>query len=517
MYTTTNLLFSLNRLLCVGLCAASIAISSAQNPVPALKITGPKVSNAGNFVVGYRFILEKPMKVTALGIFDQNMDGQLNAAESVPIAIWKNSGAKVASAQVAPGTPVEEGAFYVNIEPVALAAGTYVIGAVTRVNEERFFYDSDIETAPGVKWVEGRYKHGTVLDLPKSVNGNKAAYFGPVFKIVSDTALQAAAQTELRVIQPTERAIFQRDGQGKGSVPIEIALSGKPADTVEVRAILREAQTPASAWVKVAGTAQLDLPSGWYQLEFRATKDGGEVAAAKVEHVGVGEVFVTCGQSNSANHGAPRQKAQDERISSCDFNTGQWRRGDDPQPGASGGGGSPWALLGDLLVKKTGVPVGFVCVGVGSTAVQFWTPAGKGYSRLKQALALVGPNGCRAVLWHQGESDSNQGTPAEKYAEMLGATIAQSRKDAGWDVPWGVAEASFNPAPEVTAEKQAAIAEGQKMVTATVPGVFQGPTTNGFRELGFLSDKVHFNAQGLAAHAKGWADALAMIPGSESK
>lgn len=506
-----------NRLLCIALCAASVAIATAQSPVPALTIAGSQASNSGNFVVGYRFTLEKPMKVTALGIFDQNMDGQLNASESVPVAIWDESGAEVASVEVVPGTPVEEGAFYAQIEPVALAAGTYVIGALTHLDEERFFYDSSIETAPGVKWVEGRYANGTVLAIPNLVNDREVAYFGPVFKVVSDSALQAAAQTELRILQPAERAIFQRNGEGRGSVPIEIALSGKAADTVEVRAIHRTSQVSASDWIKVAGKAQLDLPGGWYQLDFRALKDGGEVAAAKVEHVGVGEVFVTCGQSNSANHGSPPQKAQDERVSSCDFKTGKWRHGDDPQPGASGGGGSPWALLGDLLVKKTGVPVGFVSVGVGSTAVQFWTPAGEGYSRLKQALDIVGRNGCRAVLWHQGESDSKQGTPAEKYAEMLGATIAQSRKDAGWNVPWGVAVASFIPAPEATDEKQAAVAEGQKMVAATVPGVFQGPTTDGFRERGFLHDNVHFNAQGLAAHAQGWADVLTMIPGSESQ
>lgn len=140
-----------------------------------------------------------------------------------------------------------------------------------------------------------------------------------------------------------------------------------------------------------------------------------------------------------------------------------------------------------------------------------------GYSRLKQALTLVGRNGCRAVLWHQGESDSILGTPSEKYAEMLGGTIVQSRKDAGWDVPWGVAVASFHPAPEATAGKQAAISEGQKKVVSTLPRVFQGPTTDGFRERGFLSDKVHFNALGLAAHAQGWADALTTISGSESQ
>ena len=94
---------------------------------------------------------------------------------------------------------------------------------------------------------------------------------------------------------------------------------------------------------------------------------------------------------------------------------------------------------------------------------------------------------------------------------MLGEVIAQSRKDAGWDVPWGVALASFHPDPKATAERQAAVVEGQQRVISTVAGVFQGPGTDSFHTRGFLADTVHFNAQGLAAHAQGWADALAPL------
>jgi hypothetical protein len=50
--------------------------------------------------------------------------------------------------------------------------------------------------------------------------------------------------------------------------------------------------------------------------------------------------------------------------------------------------------------------------------------------------------------------------------------------------------------------------EGQQKVIATVAGVFQGPETDSFHTRGLLKDSVHFNAQGLAAHAQGWADAL---------
>lgn len=315
----------------------------------------------------------------------------------------------------------------------------------------------------------------------------------------------------LTVTQPTDRAIFQRDKLGKAQVPVAITVPDGQADKVEVRALDRQTKSTVKDWSTITSGMKLTLPAGWYQLEFRATKAGSEVATASVDRVGVGDVFVTCGQSNSANYGSPAQKAEDERISSCHYETGIWQHGNDPQPGASFGGGSPWALLGNLLVKKYGVPVGFICVGVGSTRVGNWTPQGSCYPRLKQALQLAGPGGCRAVLWHQGESDSIAGTSSEKYAEMLSQVIAQSRQDAGWDVPWGVALASYHPKPAATAERQAAVVQGQRKAIATVPGVFQGPETDSFHTRGFLADTVHFNAQGLAAHAQGWADALAPL------
>lgn len=323
--------------------------------------------------------------------------------------------------------------------------------------------------------------------------------------------LEVQAAMAPPIIQsPRERAIFQRDDKNAGQIPVICTAPLAAGTTIEVRAINKKTGNPANEWTTLASVGntckgQLTLQAGWYKLEFRSQN----ASIGTVEHVGVGEVLITCGQSNSANHGKPPQKAQDERVSTCHFGNGFWRHGDDPQPGASGKGGSPWALLGDLLVKKYDVPVGFICVGVGGTPVSFWTPRGKGYAQLKRALQIVGPHGCRAVLWHQGESDSIAGTTAENYAKMLGSTIAQSRKDAGWDVPWGVALASFHPSPKATPERQTAIIEGQKKVIATVPGVFQGAETDSYHTRGWLADTVHFNDKGLAAHAQGWADALA--------
>jgi len=497
----------MKHLIIAALMFAATARAAEETPLPALTVTTGANSKGGDFVVGYRFTLDEPTTVTALGMTDQNEDGILNEPEPVEVAIWDATGEQIVTAKVPLTATADNGAFYIAIEPVKLDAGSHVIGAVTHKGGERFFYDSPIEAVPGVRWEEGRFAVGATLVFPQTKR-QASSYFGPVFKVLTSAATALNTASPLSVTQPTERAIFQRNQRGMAEVPVAATIKDGQADTVEVRALDRQTKATVKDWAKVTAGMKLTLPTGWYQFEFRAMKAEAAVATATVERVGVGEVFVTCGQSNSANYGGPQQKAQDDRVSSCNFQNGLWQHGDDPQPGASGGGGSPWALLGDHLVKKYDAPVGFICLGVGSTMVSYWTPTGKGYPRLQQALQLTHEHGVRAVLWHQGESDSIAGTSAENYAKMLGAAITQSRKDAGWDVPWGVALASFHPAKEATAERQAAVVEGQQKVIATVPGVFQGPETDSFHTRGLLKDSVHFNAQGLAAHAQGWADAL---------
>ena len=71
---------------------------------------------------------------------------------------------------------------------------------------------------------------------------------------------------------------------------------------------------------------------------------------------------------------------------------------------------------------------------------------------MKRVEAL-GPHGCRAILWHQGESDAGQaraGFPAERqisgkqYGEFMEKLIHASQKRAGWDIPWFVAQATYH-------------------------------------------------------------------------
>lgn len=183
----------------------------------------------------------------------------------------------------------------------------------------------------------------------------------------------------------------------------------------------------------------------------------------------------------------------------------------DPIPIAGGTGGSVWPRLGDMLATADNIPIGFIAVGVGSTQIGDWIPGTANYNNLlKPALRSFPASGFRAILWHQGESDAIANTSAATYAGRLNSLIAQSRTDAGWAVPWYVAEASFHPYTTLSQEEP--VTAGQRQVIHGDPLVFFGPTTDEFHledaNGGKLVDTVHFNNAGLLDHAQQWRDIL---------
>ena len=233
-----------------------------------------------------------------------------------------------------------------------------------------------------------------------------------------------------------------------------------------------------------------------------------ELASVTVERVGVGDVFVTAGQSNAACFGSPTQRPDDDRISAYTLSSRTWRWATDPQPdisGAMGGGGSAWPRLGSLLVQSNRVPVGFIGLAAGATTVAQWAPGTALYRNLTNTLVRFGPQGVRAVLWHQGESDALESTSALFYAQRLSNIVTRARSAAAWSVPWGIAEASFHPSASRAQEE--AVAAGQRRFTASTPDCFRGPRTDDFNLEGRLSDTVHFNTDGLSEHALQWARA----------
>lgn len=324
------------------------------------------------------------------------------------------------------------------------------------------------------------------------------------------------------ITAPTGRQIVQRSARDLGTIPIKGTYLGGAPDVVEARMVVIPGGTNSGTntdWQVIdespengsfAGTLNEVPAGGWYRLEVRSVNDGTPGEASLLDKIGVGDIYVTCGQSNAANFGSPPGVVTDDRVSAWNYTNGAWTKAADPMPGARGGGGSVWTRLGDLLAARENVPVAFACLAVGGTRVSQWVPPGGNYPRLSAAMNGFPMDGFRAILWHQGESDSLAFTSGSVYQSRLESAIARSRVEAGWPVPWFVAEASFHPNSNLSQEEP--VVSGQRSTIYRDPLVFPGPVTDDFHLEGKLSDAVHFNGAGLADHAAQWAAILGGNP-----
>ncbi|MBK1881233.1 hypothetical protein JIN85_02335 [Luteolibacter pohnpeiensis] len=328
--------------------------------------------------------------------------------------------------------------------------------------------------------------------------------------------------------RPSTREVIQRGDSNTADIPISGTFSGT-GDRIEARAVVMDGTTnngTTTDWQTIvtnptagsySGTLSGVAAGGWYQIEVRAVTDDTPSATAVVEKVGVGDVYVTAGQSNSANDGGPAYTPTDDRVSvRLSVSGSTWRHAYDPMPIATASDGSVWSRLGDKLAAATDLPIGFICVGVGGTQTSQWVPGQSHYDdRLKPAVQSFPDHGFRAVLWHQGETDSVYSTTAVTYAARMASIISQSRIDCGWDAPWYMAEASFHPSAVLKQEEP--VTAGQRATIFADPLVFIGPTTDGFHledaNGGKLKDTVHFNAAGMADHSDQWLEILNGTPG----
>ena len=342
----------------------------------------------------------------------------------------------------------------------------------------------------------------------------------------------------LRIVAPLERAVVQRHDRASGAIPVEVRADVPEAGAIEARvALASDAPWHSLTRKGEAFTGLLAAPAGgWYRVEVRSVVEGAVTGRATVEQVGVGEVFVVAGQSNSANHGEERLAPATDRVVALDPE-GVWRVAADPQPGASGDGGSFLPALGDRLEAELNVPIGLVACGIGATSVREWLPegsrfpapptltarvrpvAGGGFESDGAAFAmLVGrmkqlePTGFRAVLWHQGESDANQQDlsrtlPGPLYEAMLERIIRATRAEVGHQHPWFVARATYHvPGDESSTDIRAAQAAVCRDGLA-LPGPDTDRLTGPLRDSGGRG--VHFSGAGQRRHAEAWFTAVA--------
>lgn len=356
-------------------------------------------------------------------------------------------------------------------------------------------------------------------------------------------AQDVAGPAAVSLSSPVDYQVFQRRNLTTGAVDVR-GTARVQADSVEVRVTGTSAGgVLAGGWSPVALDAathdfhgSLDEPAGgFYRIEVRLLRHGKAVAALTVPHVGIGEVFVVAGQSNSTNYGEVKQTTDTGMVVAFDGAT--WQLANDPQPGVQDHStkGSFIPAFGDALYRKYHVPIGVAAVGHGSTSVRQWLPAGDPvyvmptmtkfittnaagdlicdgtlFNGMLGRIRELGPHGFRALLWHQGESDAHQAAEhsisPEQYHAMMVRLIEATRAAAGWQIPWITAVATYHTpndqgSPELEVAQRSLWTEGIAL---------EGPDTDTlgpeFRQNG--GKGVHLSDAGLKAHGAMWAAAV---------
>ena len=133
---------------------------------------------------------------------------------------------------------------------------------------------------------------------------------------------EPTAPATLRLSLPLDYQVHQRATRTEGKIIVagSLAKSSEHPSTMEARLVTAGA---TAEWQKLAtlppGTtefrAELNAPAGgWYRLEIRVLQENVIAGETAVEHVGVGEIFVIAGQSNSANHLVFRTKNHGQSV-----------------------------------------------------------------------------------------------------------------------------------------------------------------------------------------------------------
>ncbi len=323
--------------------------------------------------------------------------------------------------------------------------------------------------------------------------------------------LQRAAD-QLTISAPRELQVIQRHARNAGRVQVS-GTTTFDADSIQVKFSGQplEGRLPEQ-WQEVAFNPQTGvfsqefaLPAGgWFSMHLKLEKQGRLLAEKTLERFGVGEVFVGAGQSNSTNSGQFKTQQTSGMVSS--FDGEHWQIADDPQIGVAdkSQGGSYYPAFGDALYEHYHVPIGIAATGFGGTSVNAWQPTEGLFTFMMKRVEQLGKQGFRAILWHQGESDVDM--PSSEYYDKMQRVIISSRTEAGWDIPWFVAQVSYHnpdrPSAESTRSAQAELwADGI---------AHAGPDTDKLtgenRDLDGLG--IHFSPTGLKAHGLLWAKTL---------
>ena len=243
---------------------------------------------------------------------------------------------------------------------------------------------------------------------------------------------------------PQDWQIFQRDRAGFAAITVGGTWE---ADEVEFyiqgRLVDENLNMPVAAYLDWQD-ATLDLATkrfsltlekvpqgGLYRLETRIKRpqalDLRPLRGDYIHHIGVGDIYVIAGQSNSSGTG--KGIVNDGPLLGVHLfaNDERWKLAMHPLEDATNTlhpvtitrifhGHSPWLAFARTIFQKTGIPVGLVPTALGGSPISRWLVGeeadGDLFKNMADMLQKAGGK-TAGILWYQGETEVMQGKVAE--------------------------------------------------------------------------------------------------------
>ncbi|MCJ7728241.1 MAG: hypothetical protein MUO96_06345 [Actinobacteria bacterium] len=212
-------------------------------------------------------------------------------------------------------------------------------------------------------------------------------------------------------------------------------------------------------------------------------------------------VILTFGQSQAANNGESKYSSKENVYNYYD---GKFYTAVDPLLGATGKRGSVWTRLGDKIIEQGLCDhILFVPVAFGASGIESWSPDGKLYHRITDAIDGLRKYNLEVthMFWSQGSYDSWQHTPeaAEKYkAEFM--EIVDGIRKYGVNAPIYVSVETYS-----YGNYDSFIQQAQRDLVNIDAKIYPGPNNDEIKE---RWDGVHFSNKGLDKLANLWIEIL---------
>ena len=371
-------------------------------------------------------------------------------------------------------------------------------------------------------------------------------------------SLTSIAQS-IDVSLPLNRAVYQRNTNNQATIPVRLQVNESSATEIRIKfekINYKTGLTPIPSIIEEHTLAQdglfdkdYTLTTGWYVLTITTYDHKQNVVSNHTSKVGVGEVFISAGQSNSqgtplsAEGGPPLLSGLSydaiQAINQNCFCKKEYpfpiiermeRSAVDGQKKiAPNGNQNIWfyEVLGREIADKTeGTPVLFFNAASTGSSIENWStsansssaitntpwtvncskdvlewnsdgPEGFPYRALSTSLRYYGGMfGVRSILWHQGETDNYINTTAANYKLQLENVITRSRQHFNANLGWAISRASHFPGFANNSNIVSAQTTVKSAIKNTTWGAYYSDNyigANMYRQ----SDNLHLNPEGL--------------------